>query len=61
MKDELFYGRARTEKFTVVELKTTIFRYFISYWNIRRICSAHGGLPSIIKWQRFYEAKVKAA
>ncbi len=29
---------------------------FISYWNNRRICSANGGLPPMIKRQRYYQS-----
>jgi len=43
MKSELLYDRYNTEKMTVNEVKTLIWRYFISYWNNRRICSANGG------------------
>ncbi len=30
-----------------------IFRYFIGYWNNRRICSANEGLPPMVKRQRY--------
>lgn len=43
MKEELFYSRGRkSENYTIEELKTMIWRYFMSYWNNRRICSAIG-------------------
>ena len=45
MKEELLYGRYNTKKMTIEELKPLIWRYFMSYWNNRRICSANGGLP----------------
>nr|WP_307761467.1 IS3 family transposase [uncultured Phascolarctobacterium sp.] len=45
MKTELLYDRYDTERMTVEELNVLIWRYFISYWNNRRICSANGGLP----------------
>ena len=45
MKEELLYGRYHTEEMNIGELKTLIWRYFISYWNNRRICSANEGLP----------------
>ena len=54
MKNELFYSRLDPESLTVEELKTLIWRYFMSFWNRRRICSANGGLPSILKRQRYY-------
>lgn len=56
MKEELLYGRHDTEKMTVEEVETLIFRYFIGYWNNRRICSANGGLPPMVKRQRYYES-----
>ena len=56
MKEELIYGRHDTERMTVEELKTLIWRYFISYWNNRRICSANDGLPPMVKRQRYYES-----
>ena len=43
MKSELSYDRYDTEKMSTDELKTLIWRSFISYWNNRRICSANGG------------------
>lgn len=46
-KEEVLYGRYDTTTMTVDQLKTIIGRYFISYWNNRRICSANGGLPSM--------------
>jgi putative transposase len=27
----------------------------MSYWNNRRICSANGGLPPMVKRKKFYE------
>ena len=61
MKEELLYGRHDTEKMTVDEVKTIIWRYFISYWNNRRICSANEGLPPMVKRQRYYESLGSAA
>lgn len=61
MKEELIYGRHDTEKMAVKELKTLIWRYFISYWNNRRICSANEGLPPMVKRQRYYESLDAAA
>lgn len=61
MKEELIYERHDTERMTVEELKTLIWRYFISYWNNRRICSANEGLPPIVKRQRYYESLDAAA
>ena len=56
MKEELLYERHNTEKMTVEEVETLIFRYFIGYWNNRRICSANEGLPPMVKRQRYYES-----
>ena len=61
MKSELLYGRYNNEQMNVEELKSLIWRYFISYWNNRRICSANGGLPPAIKRQRYYNSLLLAA
>ena len=61
MKEELLYGRHHTKKMTVEEVKALIFRYFIGYWNNRRICSANKGLPPMVKRQRYYESLNAAA
>ena len=61
MKTELLYDRYDTEKMTVNELKVLIWRYFISYWNNRRICTANGGLPPAVKRQRYYDSLAVAA
>ena len=57
MKCELFYDRIAPENMTVEQLKALIWRYFISYWNHRRICSANGGLPPTLKRLRYYAAQ----
>lgn len=62
MKEELFYSRNRkSENYTIEELKTMIWRYFMSYWNNRRICSGNGGLPPAVKRRRYYETQKSAA
>lgn len=61
MKEELIYGRINTEDYTVAELKVMVWRYFMSYWNNRRICSANGGLPPAVKRERYYESLSLAA
>lgn len=33
----------------------------IGYWNNRRICSRNGGLPPMVKRQRYYHSLKKAA
>ena len=61
MKTELFYDRIEPESMTVEQLKTLIWRYFISYWNRRRICSANDGLPPVVKRRRYFAALDAAA
>ena len=61
MKSELLYDRYDTERMTVEELKVVIWRYFISYWNSRRICSANSGLPPMLKRKHYYESLELAA
>ena len=60
-KEELLHGRYDATAMTVEQLKTLIWRYFISYWNNRRICSANGGLPPMIKRQKYYDSLQEAA
>ena len=62
MKEELFYNRGRkTTNYTIEELKSIVWRYFMSYWNNRRICSAIGGIPPAVKRSRFYANSLAAA
>lgn len=56
LKEELLYGRYKSDALTIEELKVLIWRYYMSYWNNRRICSANDGLPPLIKRQRYYES-----
>ena len=57
MKEELFYSRnIKSTDYSVAELKVMVWRYFMSYWNNRRICSSNKGLPPMVKRQRFYAA-----
>ena len=56
MKSELLYGRYDTKKMATEELKILVWRYFMSYWNNRRICSANGGLPPMVKRRQFYDS-----
>ena len=58
LKEELFYGRYDTENMTVAEVKELIWRYFMSYWNNRRICSSNEGLPPLIKRRMYYESEM---
>ena len=58
MKNELFYSRGRkSTDYTTEQLKTMIWRYYMSYWNIRRICSSIGGMPPAEKRRRYYSDK----
>lgn len=62
MKDELFYSRnLKSTQFTVKELKVIIWRYFISYWNNRRICTSNNGLPPMVKRKKYYDSSAMAA
>lgn len=58
-KEELIYGRFNTEKMPMDEVKSLVWRYFMSYWNNRRICSSNDGLPPMIKRKRYYEKSYK--
>ena len=53
----VLYGRYDTEKMTVAEVKELIWRYFMSYWNNRRICSSNEGLPPLIKRRMYYDSE----
>lgn len=63
MKTELFYDRGlKSEYFTIAELRVMIWRYFMIYWNKRRICSANDdGLPPEVKRLRYYSSHGLAA
>ena len=61
MKSELLYGQHKTEEISMDELKTLIWRYFMSYWNNRRICSTNDGLPPMLKRQRYFDSLGVAA
>ena len=57
MKEELFYLRGRRpENYVIDELKTLVWRYLMSYWNNRRICTAIGGVPPAVKRRNYYAA-----
>ena len=56
MKEELFYSRSdNSENYTSEELKTMIWRYYMSYRVNRRICTANAGLPPAVKRRLYYE------
>lgn len=56
VKSELLYSRYNTKKMSVEEVKVLIWRYFIVYWNNRRICSANDGLPPAVKRKQYYDS-----
>ncbi len=56
-KEELLYDRYDAKKMPMAAVKSLIWRYFMSYWNNRRICSANGGLPPMVKRKKFYEGQ----
>lgn len=56
MKEEIFYSRNRkSENYSIEELKSMIWHYFMSYWNNRRICSSNDGLPPAVKRRQYYQ------
>ena len=62
LKEELFYSRNdKSENYTIEELKTMIWRYYMSYWANRRICTANGGLPPAVKRALYYDSLSLAA
>ena len=62
IKEELFYSRNdKSENYTIKELKTMIWRYYMSYWTNRRICTANGGLPPAFKRCLYYKLLGRAA
>lgn len=55
------YACFKTKHMTCDELKRVIFHYFMVYWNHRRICSAIGGMPPMVKRGAYYERIYDAA
>jgi transposase InsO family protein len=54
-KEEMLY-KTDTSKMTMAQVKSLIWRYFYSYWNNRRICSAIGGVPPITKRKLYFDS-----
>ena len=54
MKTELLYDRIDLENMTAEQWKTLIWRYSISCWNRRGLCSASNGFPPVVKRLRYY-------
>jgi transposase InsO family protein len=60
-KTEAIYGRRDTSKMPMEDVKTLVFRYFLGYWNNRRICHAIGGVPPAVKRDHYYANLLGAA
>lgn len=68
-KCESMWGRAKVEKFYKMDtsrmsmdsVKRIVFKYFMGYWNNRRICSANGGMPPAVKRAIYYEHQLQAS
>lgn len=43
------------KKLSCREIEQIVYTYYTDYWNYRRICSAIGGMPPIIKRMAYYE------
>ena len=54
-KEEAIYGRYNTKNMSMEAVKMLVFRYFMSYWNNRRIGVAIGGMPPAKKRRKYYE------
>jgi len=52
-KEEKLY-KTDTSKMTMAEVKSMVWRYFYSYWNNRRICSAIGGIAPMTKRNLYF-------
>ena len=53
-KDEIM-ALYDTRKMSCEQLRILLFRYYMAYWNNRRICSAIGGMPPVVKRGAYYE------
>ena len=51
----------KSENYTMAELKTIIWRYYMGYWANRRLCTANGGLPPAVMRKQYYECADIAA
>lgn len=61
MKEEAIYGRNKTAEMSMEAVKSLVFRYYMGYWNQRRICHAIGGMAPARKRALFYQARQPAA
>jgi transposase InsO family protein len=68
-KCESMWGRAKVEKFHKIDtskmrmemVKMLVFKYFMGYWNNRRICTANGGFPPAMKRSLYFTAMQEQA
>lgn len=68
-KCESMWARAKSEvmmcydtrKLSCAELKKLLTSYFTDYWNNRRICSAIGGVPPMVKRGAYFERLLDSA
>jgi len=56
-KEEAIYDRYKTALMSMEDVKSLVFRYFMGYWNNRRINHAIGGMPPIEKRRRYFKSK----
>ena len=56
MKTELFYQRYDATELTKEQIKQLVWRYFMSYWNNRRICSSIGNVSPSTKVLEYYKS-----
>ena len=61
MKNELIYGRYKTKYMDFEIVKQKIWRYYMSYWNNRRICSSIGNITPIMKEQQYFNKNKQVA
>lgn len=61
MKVELLYKRYKTKNMDFEIVKELIWRYFMSYWNNRRICSAIGNMTPTMKELIYYNKAIHIA
>jgi len=54
-KEEKLY-KTDTSKMTMADVKSMVWRYFYSYWNNRRICSAIGGMAPMTKRKLYFDS-----
>ena len=54
-KEEKLY-KTDTSKMSMGDVKSMIWRYFYSYWNNRRICSAIGGMAPMTKRKLYFDS-----